>query len=194
MDDDPTTSATQMRGRPVPAAERILVLLAREEPNDPASPDGTLADVFDQELAPGLREWAGALEFAAAKIQRHDGAASGATEQLEELGCMLAQAATIATQTGSVLRGQLRPWPWQPAGQPPTRTSQPSDQLADQPPPAKAPGDYENVAGDDAIGGEGQTPGPPPEAESGVEPEASEGDAEALGRGDDAPDGEEERS
>jgi hypothetical protein len=130
---------TDTSGQPMPAASRMLAVLARDEPNDPFASDGTLADLFDDELGPGLREWAGALQHAAAKIRRHDeDDSSDVTEILERLGCLLAQAAAIADQAGPLVRGGMRPFPWLPKGQPPPGyEKQPDvedDEQAAQPP------------------------------------------------------------
>lgn len=97
------------------AASRFLTVLARKEPGDPAHPDGTLANVLSDELAPALREWAGALTHAAAKITRHErDITQELCGRLERAAGLLSLAGADIESAASSMRGYMRPRPWEP--------------------------------------------------------------------------------
>jgi hypothetical protein len=189
---DLSNPPTETHGEPMPAASRMLEMLARAEPNDPASPDGTLADVFDHQLSPGLREWAGALEFAASKIVRHDGdVASGVSSQLERLACLIEQASDAAATTAAVMRGQMRPFPWIPAGQEPTFDFAPDehDTASGSEEPAEEAAAPTDSAGAETGAPAGAAPAPDrkPEPAAPTEPPADSSSATAEAADDQHP-------
>lgn len=111
-----TTTDLDPTERPLPTAGRLLALLAEEEPHDPSRPGGTVADLLDHELGPGLHEWVCALGYMASKVRRHDHGSSEMTGRLDELTTHLAQASATAEACAAIVRGQARPYPWRPQG------------------------------------------------------------------------------
>jgi hypothetical protein len=174
----PISSRRSYERHTQPAAAQLLDLIAREEPNARRA-DENLAEVSDDELAPGLREWAGALEHAAAKLVRHDAASSElVAPRLERIACLLTQAAENADSARPAIRGQLRPFHWRQPDTPPPGDTEPG--AGDQPTP---------TAGEPQAATEGESEQQPPGCKTGGEPppEQAAQDAAAPEDGADEP-------
>lgn len=97
--------------RSAPEAELMLRVLAKDEPNAPHDEDPPLFLQFAR-LRAWLSEWSSAAHFAADKIDRHDLGASQLVDLLHTLGHDLARTASHAQETGQLMLGAMRVFPW----------------------------------------------------------------------------------
>lgn len=174
-----TTTAPDPTERPLPTAGRLLALLAEEEPHDPSRAGGTVADILDHELAPGLHEWVCALGYMASKVRRHDHGSSEMTVRLDDLAVHLSQASATAEACAAIVRGQARPYPWRPQG---TYEELSPTEHDDGPEPAAA----QAQVADDDIARDASGASPEPEVSPGVPPSENVAPPQTDQSGDEA--------